>query len=147
MRHLTTVSILALRVVLTLCAVGCTRDEEKVEAEQLIERHFEALARHAYSAAIANYADAFFADITRSYWRNSLAILESKLGTFQHYEITSQQPDTRITAGPGRYRRIACRVIYSRYPSDEIFYVFRGTNASKYKIVGHKIASIGLLEK
>jgi hypothetical protein len=139
--------ILAVGFGVAVLVVGCGDDDEKIEAEGIIARHFDAVARRAYESAMGDYADQFFADVAREEWRNTLASIEEKLGRFQRYEILYQRPDSRTVAGPGTYLGITCRVSYSKHPAEEHFYVFRKNGAGKFRILAHRIDSAGFVDK
>ena len=130
-----------------LPVVGCATQGDKQQAEQVLARHFDMRAHGAYDAALADYHDQFFEQVTRSEWRSALASVASKLGPFQRYDVLREQPEHRQIAGPGTYLKFNCKVTYSRHTSSETLYVLRKEGAAKFKILGHQIDSLGLASK
>jgi hypothetical protein len=128
-----------------LCVVGCGDQGEKQAAEQVLAHHFEALAHEDYDAALADYDDMFFEDVTRSEWRNTLRMVDDKLGTLQRYELGGQALDSKTSAGPGTYLKFRCNAAYSKHAAKETFYLFRRMGAAKFKILAHEIDSRGFL--
>jgi hypothetical protein len=129
---------------LATCAVGCSDSKEKELAERVLDHHFDALKRRAFESALADYDNEFFTDVTRTEWRVALSSVVDKLGAFRSYEINSSGLAYKKVAGPGSYLRFQVAVTYAKYPSEEVFYLFRKKDSTKYKIVGHQIDADGL---
>jgi hypothetical protein len=129
-----------------MCELNCGNDD-KAEAEQVLARHFDALGHHAYETALADYDDQFFEEVTRTEWRDALASVEGKLGTFQRYSVNVRGLESRVTAGPGTYLKFQCQVTYARSTAEETFFLFRRTGSAKFKILAHQIDSMGLLSR
>ena len=132
-------TFLVASLVLASFAARCAEREEKQVATSALDRHFGALQRRSFEAALANYDDHFFTQTTRSEWRNALASVVEKLGTFRKYEILASGLTYKKVAGPGAYLRYRVAVTYSKSPSIETFYLFRREGDSGYRIVGHQI--------
>jgi len=128
----------------TSFGVGCADAGEKEAAEQVLDRHFNALKSRTFEAALADYDDHFFTETSRAEWRVALASVVDKLGTFRSYEITSSGVAYKQLAGPGSYLRYLVAVSYSKHPSEETFYLFRKQGSTQFKIVGHQIDADGL---
>ena len=145
MRH--RLATLATSLALVLWVVGCAEYADRREAEHVLVHHFEALAHRDYDAAMADYDDSFFEDVTRTEWRGMLVSVMDKLGSFKGYDVSAFGLASRRLSGPGTYVRFRCKVSYSKHTSDEILYLFRKQGAAKFKILGHQIDSDGLLIK
>lgn len=126
---------------------GCTDYADRRDAEQVLDRHFQALAHRSYDAALNDYHDSFFSEVTRPEWRALLASVVDKLGTFQGYDVKAFGLASRMLAGPGTYLRFQCKVTYSKHAAEETFYLFRKRGANEFKILGHQIDSDGLSSK
>ena len=131
-------------LVLTSFGVGCAGAKEEEAAEQLLDRHFNALKSRTFEAALSDYDDHFFSGVSRTEWRAALASVVDKLGTFRSYKITSSGLAYKQVAGAGSYLRYLVAVTYSKHPSEEIFYLFRKQGSANFKIVGHQIDADGL---
>ena len=130
-----------------LAVVSCATQSDKQQAEPVVARHFDMRAHSAYDALLADYDDRFFEHVTRSEWRSALASVAGKLGPFQGYEVMVDEPERRQIAGPGTYLKYKCKVTYSKHSSMETLYLFRKEGATKFKILGHQIDSLGLSSK
>ncbi|HKP61856.1 MAG TPA: hypothetical protein VJV78_34230 [Polyangiales bacterium] len=130
-----------------LTVVSCAGQSDKQQAEQVLARHFDMRAHSAYDAALADYDDRFFEQVTRSEWRSALASVASKLGPFQGYDVMVDERQQRQLAGPGTYLKYKCKVTYSKHSSMETLYLFRREGATKFKILGHQIDSLGLAQR
>lgn len=129
---------------LTAFVVGCAHAKEKEVAEKCLDRHFAALKSRTFEAALADYDNQFFSEVTRAEWRVALTSVVEKLGSFRSYKVTSSGLSYKQVAGPGSYLRYQVAVTYSKHPSDETFYLFRKEGSTQYKIVGHQIDADGL---
>lgn len=129
---------------LACCAVGCTKSADRLGAERLLDRHFDALRRGTFHSALADYHKAFFSEVTPPEWQSALASVVDKLGTFRSYDIKTFGIAFKKVAGPGKYLRVVCTVTYSKHFAEETFYMFRKERSSKFKIVGHQIDSDAL---
>ena len=129
---------------LASCVAGCADFKQKEAAERVLDNHFGALKRRSFDAALADYDNHFFTDVTRAEWRSALASVVDKLGSFQSYDIVTSGLAYKKVAGPGSYLRFQCEVTYSKHTSDETFYLFRKEGSTTFKIVGHQIDAEGL---
>jgi hypothetical protein len=129
---------------LACCVVGCTKNEDRIGAERLLDHHFDALKRRTFDSALGDYHKAFFSDVSRPEWQSALASVVDKLGTFRSYDINTFGMAFKKVAGPGKYLRLVCTVTYSKHIAEETFYVFRKEGSSRFKIVGHQIDSDAL---
>lgn len=130
-----------------LAVVSCAGQSDKQQAEQVLARHFDLRAHSSYDAALADYDDRFFEHVTRSEWRSALTSVASKLGPLQGYDVMVDEPERRELAGPGTYLKYKCKVSYSKHNSMETLYLFRKAGATKFKILGHQIDSLGLAQR
>ena len=136
--------LLVASLVPALCVVGCDIRDDKRDAEQVLVHYFDALAHQRYDAALADYDDLFFEDVSRLEWRSALMSVVNKLGTFQRYDMSVRGSASRTTASPGTYLKFKCTVFYSKHSSEETLYLFRREGAARFKILGHEIDSPSL---
>jgi hypothetical protein len=136
--------LLVAGIALALCVGSCTKNEDRIAAERLLDHHFDALKRRAFDAALSDYDKHFFSEVTRPEWQAALASVVDKLGPFRSYDIDTFGMAFKKVAGPGKYLRLVCTVSYAKHTSEEIFYVYRKEGSSRFKIVGHQIDSDAL---
>ena len=142
-----------LRLCLALSTVallaGCGFAASKQAGEALIANHFQAIGTNGYSAALANYGAQFFSKTSPDEWTKMLEKVGSKLGQFQNYAIVNWNvhKGASTTTGSGTTVRITVNSTYSKYPAQEQFVLFKGSNDAEFKILGHHISSTGLLKE
>jgi hypothetical protein len=138
---------LAATLLPVLLLASCVGRDDRQEAEQVLAHHFDTLAHHGYDAALLDYDDLFFEDVTRTEWRNALSNVADKLGNVQGYDISVHGLESKTIAAPGTYLKYKCKVTYSKNTSEETFYLFRRAGAQRFKILGHQIDSSGLVSR
>jgi hypothetical protein len=138
----------ALFALAALTLGGCSFAQDKKDAEAVLTRHFQTISTNDFDAAMAAYSPQFFEKTTKDEWTKALTKLSGKLGTYQSHTITAWRVFQNIgTSGAGTTVSLQCEVTYSKHPATESFTLFKGASDSDYKIVGHNINSIALLEE
>jgi hypothetical protein len=132
------------RLLVMLCLAGCGLSGDRLEAEQVLAHHFDAREHRKYESAVSDYDDLFFEAVSRVDWGKALADVDRKLGNLQHYDVSVHGLESRTTAGPGLYLKFKCKVSYPKHTSDETFFMYRRLGATRFKILGHEIDSLGL---
>lgn len=127
--------------------VSCTMQDDRRDAQRVLEHHFDALAHERYDAALSDYDPHFYEEVNRADWRSALVSVTAKIGKVEHYAITVNGLESKKTVGPGKYLKFKCKVDYAKYTSEETFYLLRRDGAAEFRIVGHQIDSPGLLSR
>lgn len=133
-------------VIIVLVMLGCGIKQDKSVAESLASDLFEAIKVGDIEKALTFYSPEFLQHIPQEEWESILNSLDSKLGSFQSYELVTWHYKKQLhTSGTGTIIVLQYKVTYSKYPATEVLTLFRPVGG-RFQILGHQISSIGLLK-
>lgn len=136
-----------LLALLVAATTGCGLFSSKEDAEAVARRFYEALARKEYDRALEFYSPSFFQKTKPDEWRGALERIQTRLGDFESYRLTTWKVHTGVGTGEsGTWYQLQYSVKYRRYEAMEALVLFRPSGAGEIKIVGHQINSPGLLQ-
>lgn len=135
-----------------LCSCGDKIAAPKVEAEKVAKRHFEAIARKDYDAALADYSPDFFKITARDKWLKVLAEKTAGCGEFISYVVDGG--NLNYWAGvssegkkPGATVELRCDVTYRKVATRETFTLFKGFSEPRLQIIAHNISPLDAPKK
>jgi hypothetical protein len=138
-------TIAALLVFLAIALAGCGIMKAKEDAEEALTLHFEAVAKHSTAAVLSRYDAKFFEAVPREEWAKRLALVETKLGDYQSFEIVNWNVNSKFGTDGGTYVSVTCKVRYSKHTAQEAFILFRTQDEQPFRIVRHGITSDAFL--
>lgn len=132
------------------CALlaGCGLGQSKKAAENVVARHFQAIATNGYAAAVADYGSQFFQKTTREQWIEMQAKMGAKLGDYVSHTTRLRKLHRKTgTSGSTTTVVLSCEVTYSKHAATETFTLVKGLLDGDFKIIGHNVNSAGFLSE
>jgi hypothetical protein len=127
---------------------GCGLGKAEKDAENVVARHFQAIATNGYAEAVAEHAPQAFQKMTREQWIEKEPEFYDKLGTYvRHKTRFDRLQKTGGSSGSTTVVLLTCQVEYSKHSATEYFTLLKGPTDRDFKIVGHTFSSVAFLKK
>ncbi len=138
----------ACRVLLlvALVAAGCGSGDKEARARAVAEGYLQAVKERDPDKAMAFFAKAYLEARSPAGWRADLRLITTRLGALQSYSLKSWTWRTDLVPpDSGTHVTLQYEVRYAKHTATETLVVFKPFARGEYKIVGHTIASKGLM--
>lgn len=131
-----------------LTAVGCWAADKEARARAVAEGYLEAAKDKDPAKAMVFFANAYLESRSPAGWKSDFRLITSRLGRLRSFSLkTATWRTNLVPPDSGTYVTLEYEVKYAKHTATETFVVFKPFARREYKIVGHTIASEGLLGK
>lgn len=133
-------------LLLALAVMGCGAPDKEVRARGAAEGYLQALKDKDPDKALTFFAKTYFDTRSAAGWKADLRLIAARLGAVHSYSLKRWNWRTDfIPPDSGTHVTLEYEVGYAKHRATETFVVFKPFARGEYKIVGHAIASEGLI--
>ena len=131
-----------------LALAGCGAGDKEARSRAAAEGYLQAMKDKNPDRAMTFFARTFFETRSPAGWKADLRIITARLGVVQAYSLKNWTWRTDfVPPDSGTHVTLHYEVKYAKHPATETFVVYKPFVRGEYKIVGHTIASRGLIQE
>ena len=140
-------SLICIICLAALLLSGCGIAKSVNAASSVTDSYYDAMKQKDYDKLLTMYSDTFFEKKDKDEWKDSLAVINKKLGDLKSYKLTGWNVNIRAgIGGNAEVYVLTYSVEYSKYNSTEVFTIVRHGKDSPLLIEGQNINSEGFLK-